>query len=293
MACVAVPLIKAGESVGVLMFFVGKSWAADEEIVALLARIAENVSFALDNFERASEKARADAAEGAADAHVRGAQRDQRSDHAGQVARPNCSNWCAKPRPRADGSTRPASCWRGPTATIPIWWPWPGRPPTTCAGSRFRSTRLIRKDAGCAATRSAPGRPASPTICAPTRAASAFHKFISQRRRKSGAAFPLFVSGQPVGVMFFISAETGHVHAGIRRTAAAARRQRVVRAGEFRSRRREGEDRRAEGAPDAHVRGAERDQRSDHAGEIAQRTVRTGVRGRRAGRQVHLDHRSR
>ena len=60
-ACVAVPLIKAGESIGVLMFFVGKSWAEDEEIVALMARIAENVSFALENFERASEKARADA----------------------------------------------------------------------------------------------------------------------------------------------------------------------------------------------------------------------------------------
>ena len=59
-ACVAVPLIKAGKSVGVLMFFVGKSWAADEEIIALLARIAENVSFALDNFERANEKAKAD-----------------------------------------------------------------------------------------------------------------------------------------------------------------------------------------------------------------------------------------
>src|SRR6185312_442148 len=60
-ACVAVPLIKADESIGVLMFFVGKSWAEDEEIVALMARIAENVSFALENFERASEKAKADA----------------------------------------------------------------------------------------------------------------------------------------------------------------------------------------------------------------------------------------
>ena len=29
-ACVALPLIKAGNSVGVLMFFIGKSWAADE-----------------------------------------------------------------------------------------------------------------------------------------------------------------------------------------------------------------------------------------------------------------------
>jgi GAF domain-containing protein len=59
-ACVAVPLIKADESIGVLLFFVGKLWAEDEEIVALMARIAENVSFALDNFERAGEKARAD-----------------------------------------------------------------------------------------------------------------------------------------------------------------------------------------------------------------------------------------
>jgi len=59
-ACVALPLIKAGKSVGVLMFFVSKSWAADEEIIALLARMAENVSFALDNFDRADEKAKAD-----------------------------------------------------------------------------------------------------------------------------------------------------------------------------------------------------------------------------------------
>src|SRR5205085_3297549 len=58
--CVAVPLIKAGHSVGVVMFFVGKSWAADEEIIALLARIAENVSFALGNFERANAKGKAD-----------------------------------------------------------------------------------------------------------------------------------------------------------------------------------------------------------------------------------------
>jgi diguanylate cyclase (GGDEF)-like protein len=59
-ACVALPLVKAGASVGVLLFFIGRSAAADEEIIALLARIAENVSFALDNFDRAAEKAKAD-----------------------------------------------------------------------------------------------------------------------------------------------------------------------------------------------------------------------------------------
>ncbi len=58
MAGVALPLIKTGNSVGVLLFFISKSWAADEEIIALMARIAENVSVALDNLDRASEKAR-------------------------------------------------------------------------------------------------------------------------------------------------------------------------------------------------------------------------------------------
>ena len=59
-ACVALPLIKAGNSVGVMMSFIGKSWARDQGVIALLARIAENVSFALDNFHRAQEKANAD-----------------------------------------------------------------------------------------------------------------------------------------------------------------------------------------------------------------------------------------
>jgi diguanylate cyclase (GGDEF)-like protein len=59
-AAVAVPLIKAGKSIGVLMFCVSKYWAADQEIIALLARMAENVSFALENFDRAEEKAKAD-----------------------------------------------------------------------------------------------------------------------------------------------------------------------------------------------------------------------------------------
>ncbi len=61
MAGVALPIVKAGRSVGVLLFFISKSWAEDEEIIALMARIAENVSVALDNFDRAAEKAKTEA----------------------------------------------------------------------------------------------------------------------------------------------------------------------------------------------------------------------------------------
>ncbi|MGY3455773.1 GAF domain-containing protein [Bradyrhizobium sp. LM3.4] len=57
-ACVVAPLIRHGESVGVLLFFISRSWAKDEEIVALLLRMAENVSFALENFGREAEKAK-------------------------------------------------------------------------------------------------------------------------------------------------------------------------------------------------------------------------------------------
>ncbi|TWB06313.1 bifunctional diguanylate cyclase/phosphodiesterase [Bradyrhizobium stylosanthis] len=57
-ACVVAPLIKHGESVGVLLFFISRSWAKDEEIVALLVRMAENVSFAIENFDREADKAR-------------------------------------------------------------------------------------------------------------------------------------------------------------------------------------------------------------------------------------------
>ena len=59
-ACAAAPLTKKGQSIGVLMIFFGKSWAADEEVMALLARLAENISFALDNFDREDERKRAE-----------------------------------------------------------------------------------------------------------------------------------------------------------------------------------------------------------------------------------------
>ncbi|TQF34596.1 GAF domain-containing protein [Bradyrhizobium sp. UNPA324] len=57
-ACVAAPLIKHGQSVGVMLSFISRSWAKDEEVVALMLRIAENVCFALDNFDRESQNAK-------------------------------------------------------------------------------------------------------------------------------------------------------------------------------------------------------------------------------------------
>jgi diguanylate cyclase (GGDEF)-like protein len=59
-ASCAVPLVKGGQSIGVILFFVTKSWAADKEIIALLSRMGETVSAALENLDRALEKVEAD-----------------------------------------------------------------------------------------------------------------------------------------------------------------------------------------------------------------------------------------
>jgi diguanylate cyclase (GGDEF)-like protein len=59
-ASCGVPLTRHGQSVGVILFFLSQSSAMDKEIIALLTRIGKNLSFALENFDRADEKNRAD-----------------------------------------------------------------------------------------------------------------------------------------------------------------------------------------------------------------------------------------
>ena len=55
------PLICNGRSVGVFLVTRREAGSLDGQIVSLFERIAANISFALENFERAGEKARADA----------------------------------------------------------------------------------------------------------------------------------------------------------------------------------------------------------------------------------------
>lgn len=57
----AFPLMKNKESIGVLLFFSSELDVFTTELVPLLQRLAENVSFALENFDRVEEKLRADA----------------------------------------------------------------------------------------------------------------------------------------------------------------------------------------------------------------------------------------
>jgi diguanylate cyclase (GGDEF)-like protein len=54
------PLLKGRDAVGVLLFLSSEKGAFVGELVDLLARLAENISFALENFDRDAEKRQAD-----------------------------------------------------------------------------------------------------------------------------------------------------------------------------------------------------------------------------------------
>jgi GAF domain-containing protein len=75
-AAVAMPLIRNGDSVGVLLVTKREAGSLNDEIVAMLGRMTKNISFALDNFEHegARKSNERDAAPGA---DVRRDRRDQ------------------------------------------------------------------------------------------------------------------------------------------------------------------------------------------------------------------------
>ena len=189
------------------MFFVGKSWAADEEIIALLARIAENVSFALDNFERANAKAKADeqkerltrmfaALSATNEAIMRAKSRTEMFElvcaAAAQGGRFNSTSILLV-RPDSDslrhGCLGRADCGQ--------------RPASEGLDQRGRSGRArglrdgIPFPAGLHQQRF-PGGPRN----------DAFDQVINSDGARSGAAFPLLVDGRIVGVMLFISSQT-------------------------------------------------------------------------------------
>ncbi len=61
-AAAALPLIRNGSAIGVLLLYSSEKRAFDDEILKLLKRMAQNVVFALDNFEREEERRRGELA---------------------------------------------------------------------------------------------------------------------------------------------------------------------------------------------------------------------------------------
>src|SRR4051812_21189182 len=56
----AFPLVAQGDAVGVMIYLSTEPGSFTEEFVELLQRLAENVAFAMENFDRADDKNKAD-----------------------------------------------------------------------------------------------------------------------------------------------------------------------------------------------------------------------------------------
>ena len=205
-ACVALPLTKSGNSVGVLMFFISKSWAADEEIVALMARIAENVSVALDNFDRASEKAKTEV------------QRERLARMFAALSATNEAIMRAKSRAELFELVCEAAANGGKftSTTIAL-----ANPPSddlqivAAAGPSAETTRGVRlsvneahpEGRGLSGTAFRSRQPCVSNDYLTDQRVSAFHAIVRDDGARSGAAFPLLVRGRAVGVMIYMSAE--------------------------------------------------------------------------------------
>jgi len=205
-ACVALPLIKAGNSVGVLLFFVSKSWAADKEIVALLARMAENVSFALDNFDRADKKAKADKEE----------ERLTRMFVA--LSATNEAIMRAKTRAELFELACEAAANGGKFTSTTIGLVRAGKDflnIVASAGPTAEATKKVRlsvnedrpEGRGITGIAFRSRKPCISNDYLADPRGTAFHSTVRTDGGKAVAVFPLFSRGQPVGILLFIAAE--------------------------------------------------------------------------------------
>ena len=122
------PCWYGGEPVGVMIFHVAGQGTFTPELVELLQRLADNVSFALENFDRADEKARTEEQK---ERLTRMFAALSATNEAIMRAAPgrSCSNWCARPRRTAASSPRPPSHWSSPAAIFSTSSRRPARPP--------------------------------------------------------------------------------------------------------------------------------------------------------------------
>jgi len=101
-ACAALPLLNGGEVVGVLIFVSTEKDAFTPELVELLQRLAENVSFRRTGVARPTSKGTASPA-----CSPPSARPTRRS--CARAPAPNCSNWFARRRCMAASSPPPSS----------------------------------------------------------------------------------------------------------------------------------------------------------------------------------------
>jgi diguanylate cyclase (GGDEF)-like protein len=198
--CAAVPLIKNGQSVGILYFFFGRtSGQEDTGITQLMSDIAENVSFGLEMFEREQQKERIScmlAALGATnEAIVRAKSRDELFQLVCEAVVDGAkftSITISLAQPDSEFLKTVATT--GPTAAY-------------ISTLKFSTSADRPEGRGLSGTAFRTGRPAVSNDFQVDPRTSHWHG--STTGTKSGAGLPLLIAGEPVGVFLFLSSECG------------------------------------------------------------------------------------
>src|ERR1700738_2686886 len=201
------PLLLNGDTaVGVLLFLSHDEGAFTDDLVELLARLAENVCFALDNFDRAEQKAKTEE------------QKERLTRMFAALSATNEAIMRAKSRPQLFEMVCEAQGNGGqftPTTISMANRDSDFLDIAAVAGPTAETTRNVKVSISAARPEGrglsgAAFRSRQPCISNDYLAdvnASAFHAIIRSDGAKSGAAFPLLIRGQAVGVMLFLSAE--------------------------------------------------------------------------------------
>jgi diguanylate cyclase (GGDEF)-like protein len=205
-SCAALPLLVHGEAVGVLLFISAEKSAFTPELVELLQKLAENVSFALDNFDRAEDRRQAD---------------DQRERLTRMFAALSATNEAimrAGTRAELFQLVCEAAVHGGRFASTIISLTEPGsdflRTVASAGpkGDMQRTVKLAITDAypegrGMSGTAFRTLQPCIINDYLADERGAAFHERARREGNKSGASLPLISLGRAVGVLVFMSSE--------------------------------------------------------------------------------------
>ena len=202
----ALPLLKDGRPIGAIVFLSSEIGAFSPELIALLQRLAENVSFALDNFDRADEKARADE------------QKERLARMFAALSATNEAIMRAGSRAELFELVCVGAASGGKFTSTTIALANPGSDFLTivaAAGPSAETTRHVRlsiSDAypegrGLSGTAFRTQQPCLSNDYPTDPRVTAFHAIVQGDGARSGAAFPLIIRGQAVGVMIYMSTE--------------------------------------------------------------------------------------
>jgi diguanylate cyclase (GGDEF)-like protein len=204
----ALPLLKNGEAIGTLVFLSNELNAFSPELIELLKRLAENVSFALDNFDRADEKAVADE------------QKERLTRMFAALSATNEAILRAKSRGELFDLVCRGAASGGKFTSIAIALALQdsdlfdmvaaGGP----AGETSRKVVLSTSEAhpggrGLSGRAFRSRRPCISNDYLADQGMKSLHARVRDDGARSGAAFPLLVRGEVVGIMLFIAAEKG------------------------------------------------------------------------------------